>query len=160
MASTTVPIAGKRAIFMSPGNMTTEFHRVEFHLDQDLRLAAAVRSAVRFQATQAGLDEATCDGLAKASEDVCRQTLSQLSEAERGLDVTLDTFSDRIEISILHQGQVAPVGLDTFAVPHASAAGAGGLNGTQLLERVDRVTFHAQNGVARTTLVKFLHGNR
>jgi hypothetical protein len=146
---------------MSPGKMTTEFKRVEFHLDRDLRLAAAVRSAVHFQASQAGLDEATCDGLAKASEEVCRQTLAQLSEAEGGLDVTLDTLSDRIEISILHQGHVPPaVGLDAFAAPHASAGGSSGLNGTQLLERVDRVTFHAQNGVARTTLVKFLHGNR
>jgi hypothetical protein len=146
---------------MSPGAMTTEFSRVEFHLDRDLRLAAAVRSAVRFQASQAGLDEATCNGLAKASEEVCRQTLSQLSEAEGGLDVTLDTFSDRIEIVIHHKGQVAPaVGLDAFAVPHAGAGGSGELNGPQLLERVDRVTFHAQNGVARTTLVKFIRANR
>ncbi len=146
---------------MSPGHMTTEFSRVEFHLDRDLRLAAAVRSAVHFQASQAGLDEPTCDGLAKASEEVCRQSLSQLPEDEGGLDVTLDTFSDRIEISMLHQGQVGPaVGLDAFAAPHASAGGSSGLNGTQLLERVDRVTFHAQNGVARTTLVKFLPSNR
>ena len=146
---------------MSPGHMTTESSRVEFHLDRDLRLAAAVRSAVHFQASQAGLDEPTCDGLAKASEEVCRQSLSQLPEDEGGLDVTLDTFSDRIEIAILHQGQVAPaVGLDAFAVPHVGAGGPGGVNGTQLLERVDRVTFHAQDGVARTTLVKFLHANR
>jgi hypothetical protein len=146
---------------MSPGDMTTEFSRVEFHLDRDLRLAAAVRSAVHFQASQAGLDEATCHGLAKASEEVCRQTLSQLPEAEGGLDVTLDTFADRIEISILHEGQVPPaVGLDAFAAPQASAGGSGGLNGMELLERVDRVTFHAQNGMARTTLVKFLRASR
>ena len=146
---------------MSPVEMTTEFSRVEFHLDRDLRLAAAVRSAVRFQASQAGLDGATCDGLAKASEEVCRQTLSQLPEEEGGLDVTLETFSDRIEITIHHKGQVAPaVGLDAFAVPHAGDGGSAGLNGTLLLERVDRVTFHAQDGLARTTLVKFLHANR
>jgi hypothetical protein len=146
---------------MSPGKMTTESSHVEFHLDRDLRLAVAVRSAVHFQACQAGLDEATCNGLAKASEEVCCQTLAQLSEAEGGLDVTLDTFSDRIEISILHPGQEGPaVGLDAFAAPQASAGGSGGLNGAQLLERVDRVTFHAQNGVARTTLVKFLRANR
>jgi hypothetical protein len=146
---------------MSPGQMTTEFSRVEFHLDRDLRLAAAVRSAVHFQASQAGLDETICNGLAKASEEVCRQTLSQLPEDEGGLDVTLDTFSDRIEIAIQHQGQVAPpVGLDAFAAPYPAAGGSGGLNGTELLERVDKVTFHAQNGLARTTLVKFLHANR
>src|SRR4029077_15801982 len=117
---------------MSPGYMTTEFSRVEFHLDRDLRLAAAVRSAVRFQASQAGLDEATCNGLAKASEEVCRQTLSQLPEDEGRLDVTLDTFSDRMEIAIERQGQVAPaVGLDAFAAPHANSGGSGGLNGTE-----------------------------
>jgi hypothetical protein len=161
MGSTIVRIAGRRAIFMSPGDMTTELSRVEFHLDRDLRLAAAVRSAVHFQASHAGLDEPSCDGLAKASEEVCRQTLSQLQESEVGLKVTLETFSDRIEICIHQHGQVAPaVGLDAFAAPHASDGGSSGLNGTQLLERVDRVTFQAQDGVARTTLVKFLHANR
>ncbi len=137
--------------------MTDESTRVVFHLDRDPRLIAAIRSAVHFQASRAGLEAESCDAFAKASEDVCREALGQLTDADGGLDVTLDTFPDRIEISICHHGQLVPaVGLESFAHPEAHTGGAGGLNGLELLSRVDRVMFNAEEGVARTTLVKFL----
>jgi hypothetical protein len=137
--------------------MTDELTRVEFHLDRDPRLIAAVRSAVHFQASRAGLETGHCEDFAMASEDVCREALSQLTDADGGLDVTLDTFPDRIEISIHHHGQLVPaVGLETFTLPDAAVGGAGGLNGMDLLSRVDRVMFNSEGGVARTTLVKYL----
>jgi hypothetical protein len=137
--------------------MPDESTRVVFHLDRDPRLIAAVRSAVHFQASRAGLEAESSDDFAKASEDVCREALSQLTDADGGLDVTLDTFPDRIEISIHHHGQLVPaVGLESFTLPDAPAGGAGGLNGLELLSRVDRVMFNAEEGIARTTLVKFL----
>jgi hypothetical protein len=55
---------------------------------------------------------------------------------------------------------VPAVGLETFALHAAGAGGAGGLNGMELLSRVDRVTFNSEEGVARTTLVKFLRPKR
>jgi hypothetical protein len=137
--------------------MTDEATRVEFHLDRDPRLISPVRSAVYFQASRAGLEEKRCDDFARACEDVCREVLLQLTDADGGLDVTLDSFPDRMEISIDHHGQLAPaVGLETFTLPDAPAGGASGLNGLELLSRVDRVMFNAAEGVARTTLVKFL----
>jgi hypothetical protein len=137
--------------------MTDEPTRVEFHLDRDPRLICAVRSAVHFQALRAGFEQEGCENIAIASEDVCREALSQFTDADGGLDVTLETFPDRMEISIHHRGQLVPaVGLETFTLPDAVAGGAGGLNGLELLSRVDRVMYNSEEGVARTTLVKFL----
>ena len=77
------------------------------------------------------------------------------AEPDAGLDVTLDTFSDRIEICIHHRGQLIPaVGLQAFAIPGLGTGG--GMNGVELLQRVDRVLFNMEEGAARTTLVKFL----
>ncbi len=141
--------------------MTNEPVRVVFHMDPDSILIGVLRSAVQFQALQAGLGSEMCAEFARASEDVCRETISQLNEDGGPLDITLDTFHDRIEISIHHHGQMMPaVGLEAFAPAAALASGAGGFNGLELLSRVDRVLFSAEAGVARTTLVKFLHVKR
>jgi hypothetical protein len=129
--------------------------RVVFHLDHDSALVGVVRSAVQFQAAQAGFETQTCAEMGAASEGVCHETLSQVSEAESGLEIALETFPDRMEISFVHSGQMAPsVGLEKFALPDASAAG--GINGLELLSRVDRVLYTTQEGKVRTTLVKFL----
>jgi hypothetical protein len=139
--------------------MTDDSTRVELHLDRDPRLISAVRSAVQFLATRAGLEEKGCENFALASEEVCREALTQITDADGGLNVTLDTFPDRVEISIHHRGRLVPaVGLETFAPSGAEASG--GLNGVELLSRVDRVSFNAEKGIARTTLVKYLRGKR
>jgi len=92
----TVRIAGKHATFVWQILMTDESTRVEFHLDRDPRLISAVRSAVQFQAARAGLEEAGCENFAIAAEEVCKEALTQFTDADGGLDVTLETFSDRI----------------------------------------------------------------
>ncbi len=141
--------------------MTNDPIRAAFRLDPDPVLLGVLRCAVQFQALQAGMGSDTCAEFAKASEDVCRETLSQLIEEGKALEVTLDTFHDRIEICIHHHGQVAPaVGLEAFAFSQSPADGPGRLNGLELLSRVDRVLFSAEDGVARTTLVKYLHHKR
>ena len=137
--------------------MTDEPVRVVFHLDQDPRLVGVLCSAVEFQALHAGLETEAGSHLASAAGDVCRETISLLGGNGEGIDVTLDTLSDRIEIAIRCRGQVMPaLGLETFAFSDALSGGAGGLNGLELLSRVDRVLYNAEEGVARTTLVKFL----
>ena len=137
--------------------MTDESTRVAFHLDRDPTLLSAVHCAVQFQATRASLEEKSCAEFAKAAEGVCREALSHLTDADGGLDVTLDTFSDRIEVSIRHHGQLVPaVGLETFTAPVTRENGDTRLSGVQLLTCVDRVSFNAEDGVAHTTLVKFL----
>src|ERR1019366_3504388 len=98
-----------------------------------------IRSAVHFEAVRAGLDAGSCDELEKAFEDVCRETLLQLTDADGGLEIIIDTFADRIEISIRHRRQLIPAfGHETDTPPMASAGESGGVNGVELLERVDR----------------------
>jgi hypothetical protein len=141
--------------------MKTDSTRVVFHLDGDLRLIAPIRSAVHFEAARAGLNAGGCDELAKAFEDVCRETLLQLRDADRGLEITIDTFMDRIEVSIRHPGQPIPaVGLKTASPTMASAGESGRLDGMELLELVDRVMFNSEDAAGRTTLVKFLQPKR
>jgi hypothetical protein len=137
--------------------MTDEPVRVVFHLDQDWNLVGVFCCAVEHQAIQAGFETEAGAQLARAAGDVCRETISQLGGNGEGVDVTLDTFSDRMEIAIHCRGQLLPaIGLETFALSDAHSGGAGGLNGLELLSRVDRVLYNAEDGVARTTLVKFL----
>jgi hypothetical protein len=116
---------------------------------------------VEFQAVQAGFETEAGAQLARAAGDVCRETISRLGGNGERVDVTLDTFSDRIEIAIHCRGQVLPaLGLDAFAFSDALSGGAAGLNGSELLSRVDRVLYNSDDGVARTTLVKFLPAHR
>lgn len=137
--------------------MTNDPVRVVFHLDRDPLLAGVLRCAVRFQALQAGLDEQTSDQFAGAIEDVCRETISQVTHPEGGIEVNLEVFADRIEVTIHTQDQQMPaIGLETFVLADVTTGGPGGINGLELLSRVDRVLFNTEKSAARTTLVKFL----
>ena len=140
-----------------PNPMADEPVRVVFHLDQNWNLVSVFCCAVEFQAVQAGFETEAGAQLARAAGDVCRETISRLGGNGERVDVTLDTFSDRIEIAIHCRGQVLPaLGLDKFAVSDALSGEAAGLNGSELLSRVDRVLYNSDDGVARTTLIKFL----
>jgi hypothetical protein len=141
--------------------MTNEPVRVVFHMDQDWDLVSVFCSAVEHQAIQAGFETEAGAQLARAAGDVCRETISQHGGNGEGVDITLETFSDRMEIAIHCRGQVLPaIGLEKFAFSDALPGGASGLNGQELLSRVDRVLYNAEGGVARTTLVKFLPAHR
>ena len=135
--------------------------RVIFHLDPDARLVRVLCGAVQFQAEHAGFEPEAGDLLARATGDVCRGIISELSGNGESLDVAVDTFSDRIEIGIHGRGQtIPPIGLEMFAAPAAHGAESGRISGVELLSRVDRVLYNAEDGVARTTLVKFLPAHR
>ena len=137
--------------------MADEPVRVVFHLDQDSSLVGVFCCAVEHQAIHAGFETDAGSQLATAAGDVCREALSQLEVDGQGVDVTLETFSDRIEIAIHCRGQVLPaIGLDAFAFSGAPSGRAAGPKGLELLSRVDRVLYNAEDGVSRTTLVKFL----
>ncbi len=156
-ANITVRIAGKPAKFTWRTLMPTDPTRVVLHLDRGPLSAGVVHTAVQFQATQAGLEAKTGGQFAQACEDVCRETLSQLTDGDPGLEVTVDTFADRMEVSIQHQGQLEPaVGLDGIVRAGGPSGGSRGLDTMELLVQVDRVMFNTEGGVARTTLVKFL----
>ena len=133
--------------------------RVVFHMDQDWRLVSVLCCALEHQAIHAGFETESGAQLARAAGDVCREAIAQVGEHGGGVDVTLDTFSDRMEVAIHCRGQQLPaIGLPAFATTCSSDDG--GLRGTELLSRVDRVLYNSADGVARTTLVKFLPADR
>jgi len=156
-ANTTARTAGKHVKLARSQPMSGEPVRVVFHLDHDSRLVSVFCSAVEHQAVNAGLEAEAGAQLAKAAGDVCRETILQVGASGSGVDITLDTFPNRIEIAIHSHGQPQPaVGLETFVASGSPAGANGGPSGQELLSRVDRVLYNAETGVARTTLVKFL----
>jgi hypothetical protein len=157
MASTIARIAGKPAKFAWRKPMTIEPVRAVFHLDPDAALVGVLRSAIQFQALQAGFQAETCAEIGTACEDLCRETASKLTDQNSGFDVSIDTFADRIEVSILHPGQLELLDrLEAFSYGDAPAEGTAALSGLKLLSRVDRVLYKIEDGKVRTTLVKFL----
>jgi len=156
-ANITARIAGKLAKSAWFPPMTDEPVRVTFHLDQDSRLVSVFCYAVEHQAAHAGFEAEAGAQLAGAAGDICRETIAREVAGGEGVNVTLETYHDRIEIAIHSRGQGLPaVGLQTFAVSAARSQDEGGLNGQELLSRVDQVLYNSDEGVARTTLVKFL----
>ena len=75
--------------------MADEFARVVFHFDADAALLGVLRTAVQFQASQAGFDDKICAEIAQVSEDVCREAASKLTGADSGLNVTIASYADR-----------------------------------------------------------------
>ena len=138
--------------------MNVEPVRVVFHLNQSWDLVSVFCCAVEHQAVQAGFKTEAGADLARAAGDVCRETISQLGGNGDGVDVTLETFPDRIEIAIHSRGLPAEA-LEEVGASDSDAV-AGGVSEEELLSRVDRVVFNAEDGVARTTLVKFLPNHK
>jgi len=160
-ANTIARIAGKRVKSAWSHPMTDEPVRTVFHLDRDSRLVSVFCSAVEHQAAHAGLESGAAAQLAEAAGEVCREAISQGAGGDGGIDVTLDTFQDRMEVAIHYRSAEMPAGgSGSSAASSAKSKGAEGLNGQKLLSRVDRVQSKADDGMARVTLIKFLpaHG--
>jgi hypothetical protein len=161
MASITARIAARPAKSPLPNPMSNEPVRVVFHLNQDSRLIGILCGAVRFQASQAGLEDEAASQLVKAAEHLCHERISQLSDKEEGIDVTLETYADRVEVAVHSRTEAGPaMGLEQFAFGEAGEGRASKPKGVEVLSRVDRVLYNSENGVARTTLVKYLHPSR
>jgi hypothetical protein len=156
-ANTIARIAGKLAKSAWSNPMTDEPVRTVFHLDKDSRLVSVFCSAVEHQAAHAGLESGAGAQFAQAAGDVCREAISQGAVEDHGIDVTLDTFRDRMEVAIHYRGKALPTTESgSGATMGAMSKGAESLKGQELLARVDRVHCHADEGIARVTLVKFL----
>ena len=156
-ANTIVRIAGKLAMSAWSNPMTDDPVRTVFHLDKDSRLVSVFCSAVEHQAAQAGLESDAGAQLAQAAGDVCREAILHGAVGEHGIDVILDMFQDRMEVAIHYRGKGLPgTESGSGATPGAKSRGAESLKGQELLARVDRVDWNADDGVARVTLVKYL----
>ncbi|PYU26369.1 MAG: hypothetical protein DMG32_10080 [Acidobacteria bacterium] len=134
--------------------MTREHSRTILHLSRDDRLIAAVGGAVAHFAERVGMENAACDLLTSALEELCRQTLPLLNGD--GLDVAIEDFDDRLQISVEHRGEPqAAVGVESFLAECARES-AQRTTGVHLMRTVDRIEYDTRNGSIRTTLVKYL----
>src|SRR5690348_12074306 len=102
------------------------------------------------------MENAACNLLTSALEDLCRQTLPLLKESEDGLDVSIEDFDDRLQISVEHRGQAQPsVGVESFIAECARESDQR-ITGVNLIRTVDRIEYDASHGSIRTTLVKYI----
>ena len=95
--------------------MPSEHSRTVLHLSRDDRLIVAVGGAVAHFAERVGMDDAARTLLTGALEDLCRQTLPLLNGNGEGMDVAIEDFDDRLQISVEHRGEPQPsVGVESF----------------------------------------------
>jgi hypothetical protein len=133
-----------------------EHSRTVLHLSRDDRMIAAVGGAVAHFAERVGMENAACNLLTSALEELCRQTLPLLNGNGDGLDVAIEDFDDRLQISVEHKGEAQPsVGVESFIAECARDSDQR-LTGVRLMRSVDRIEYDARSGSIRTTLVKYL----
>jgi len=133
-----------------------EHSRTVLHLSRDDRMIAAVGGAVAHFAERVGMENGACSLLTSALEELCRQTLPLLKGNGDGLDVAIEDFDDRLQISVEHKGEAQPsVGVESFIAECARDSDQR-LTGVHLMRSVDRIEYDARSGSIRTTLVKYL----
>jgi anti-sigma regulatory factor (Ser/Thr protein kinase) len=133
-----------------------EHSRTVLHISRDDRFIVAVGGAVAHFAERVGMDHSACNRLTAALEELCRQTLPLLNGKGDGLDVAIEDFEDRLQISVEHRGEPQPsVGVESFIAECARESNKR-ISGVHLIRTVDRIEYDARNGSIRTTLVKYL----
>jgi hypothetical protein len=134
----------------------SEHSRTVLHLSRDDRLIVAVGGAVAHFAERVGMDDAARNQLTGALEDLCRQTLPLLNGNGEGMDVAIEDFDDRLQISVEHRGEAQPsVGVETF-IAECARESKQTVTGVHLMRTVDRIEYDARDGSIRTTLVNYL----
>jgi hypothetical protein len=142
--------------------MSTDPSKTEFLLEEDPRLLHAIRAILSFSCERAGFSQGALEGFVAAIQNACQETFPLVHNHEgdkRAIRVIVEDFTDRIEVSIEHSGEVLPTaGLDTFCggAGNQPAAISGALQGA----RVDRVQYETHDGRARMKLIKYCSGSR
>ncbi|HVN08830.1 MAG TPA: hypothetical protein VMV61_07660 [Patescibacteria group bacterium] len=118
-------------------------------------LFPAFAAALEHFAGEAKLSDSDRNSLVAACEQVYGDALGRAGASDSPLELTIEQFADRLEVSISHPGITGPaVGLDTFL----GAAGPPEASGANLLTRVDRVKYDTSGQASRMILVKYLPG--
>lgn len=136
--------------------VTADPNRTELKVHNDPRLLCAVGAIVSHSAHRAGLPREAQQGLADAAVDACRETFPLLgnnSDGTRHLQMVVEGFPDRVQVTIEHSGETKPsAGLDSFA---SGGQGSGKISESLQDNRVDRVQYDTHEGRPRMTLIKY-----
>jgi hypothetical protein len=143
--------------------VSTDQARTELKVHDDPRLLAAVGAIVSHSAHRAGLPQEAQKGLAEAAIDACRETfplLANQNSANRELQIVVEDFPDRVQVTIEHSGEALPTaGLDSF-VGGSKEGVAEGISNSLQDTRVDRVQYETHEGRSRMTIIKYRGGHR
>jgi hypothetical protein len=120
----------------------TEAKSIRLQIDADPRLAAAVGGAARYLADAAGMENDAVAQLQAAVIAACREVFASLKEDHPSLDVTLTRLSDRIEVSLSHEG---------------TSSQATALDGKEAPTGIDRIQHETQGNLVVTRLTKYIN---
>ena len=135
--------------------MATEPNRLLLQIDADARLAAAAGGVARFLADAAGLENSAIAQLQSTVVAACAEAFEHLAPHQPHLEVTFERYSDRIEVSLTHEGDASPaVGLD--AIAGFAARSSGGASRPGPFAGVDRVQYETHGAEIVTRLTKYL----
>ena len=121
--------------------METEAKSIRLQIDADPRLAAAVGGAARYLADAAGMESEAVAQLQAAVIAACREVFAYLREGHPSLKVTLTRLSDRIEVSLSHEG---------------AARQGSGSDGRAVPAGIDRIQHETQGHLTVTRLTKYI----
>jgi hypothetical protein len=144
-ASTIAPIAAKPATLRWPSLVSTDSKHFELSLDADPRFAAAAAGGARYLGEASGLTAEAAGKLQSAVLFACEEAFAHLDLLHMHVQVTLNQFTDRIEVLIVHQADAPSIGLHTLLNAAANP-----------MEGVDRVQYEQLDGSSVTRLTKFL----
>jgi hypothetical protein len=150
MASTIVRIAGKPARFLWRLAVATEPKTLHLLMDADARLAEAAGGAARFLADDAGVETEAGARLQSSVVAASKEAFRHLAPAHPHLEITFARFSDRLEISLSHEGEGATGGGCSAMQKVESKRNSGTLSG------VDRVQYETHGNEMVTRLTKYL----
>jgi hypothetical protein len=119
----------------------TEAKNIRLQIDADPRLAAAVGGAARYLADAAGMESEAVAQLQAAVIAACREVFAYLRKDHPSLHVTLTRLSDRIEVSLSHEG---------------SAPQGAGRDGREVPAGIDRIQHETQGNLTVTRLTKYI----
>jgi hypothetical protein len=153
-----VRTAARHATSASWRPVTTDPARTELKVHNDSRLLLAVGAIVSHAAHRVGLPREAQEGFAEATMDACRETFPLIgndTDGNRDLRMTVEDFSDRVQVTIEHSGDANPTaGLDSF-VGGSKEGVAAGISHSLQDTRVDRVKYDTHEGRSRMTLIKY-----
>jgi hypothetical protein len=144
-ASTIAPIAAKPATWRWPSLVSTDSKHFELSLDADPRFAAAAAGGARYLGESSGLTAEAARKLQLAVLFACEEAFAHLDLPPMHVQITLNLFTDRIEVLIVHRAGAPSVGLHTLLTVAANP-----------MEGVDRVQYEQLDGSSVTRLTKFL----
>jgi anti-sigma regulatory factor (Ser/Thr protein kinase) len=96
-------------------------------MDADPRLAAAAGGVARYLADEAGLESEAVRRLQTAVIEACKEAFAHLAAEHPHLEISFARFSDRLEVSLSHEGEAAPLAgfrtVTRFAAEKAKSKG-------------------------------------